>query len=29
LSKKARTERADVKMLKKSIEKAIKAGESD
>ena len=29
LSKKAKMERADAKMLKKSIEKAIKAGESD
>ena len=29
LSKKARIERADAKILKKSIEKAIKAGESD
>ena len=29
LSKKARMERADAKMLKKSIEKAIKAGESE
>lgn len=29
LSKKAKIERADAKMLKKSIEKAIEAGESD
>ncbi len=29
LSKKARMERSDAKMLKKSIEKAIKAGESE